>query len=190
MSVAGQQRIKWTKSQFVDLYDHGFLDQGKRYELLDGDILERMSPIGLPHSDAISELRDILRAQIGSDYKAYTSASVELTPNSMPEPDLFVLSLLSRKPGHRFAVAKDVVLVVEVSDTTLSQDRGVKKALYAEAGLSEYWIVNLGNRTIEVYREPDGGDYKQTIIVSSSETISPLFNPSVTVEPRRLFEWE
>ena len=103
MSVAGPTPVKWTKSQFLDLFDQGFLDRAKRYELLEGDILERMSPIGLPHSFAITELSDMLRAKTSKPYVVFTTASVAVSPDSMLEPDLFVLSMQDREPGARFA---------------------------------------------------------------------------------------
>lgn len=187
MSAAGLQPIKWTKSQFVDLYDQGFLELGERYELIEGDILRRMSPVGILHGTILLKLGGALSAQVSDDFEVSSAASVELSDTSMLEPDVFVFRANETLGQSRFANGKQVVLVAEISDSTLAADRGIKRKIYAEAEIAEYWIVNVDSRVIEVYRQPSDSEYLETMIVQETESVSPHFDPSITVSVKKLF---
>ncbi len=81
----------------------------------------------------------------------------------------------------------DILLLVEVSDTTLKKDRGSKSRLYAKAGIRDYWIVNINDRCVEVHRDPEGSKYRSVTVYTPGQAIHPLAFPDVALEVSRLF---
>jgi Uma2 family endonuclease len=122
-------------------------------ELLDGWLVCKM-PKNPPHRLATRLLRKALEGLLPPAYFIESQEPITL-PNSEPEPDLVVVRGLDTDYADRHPGPADVALVIEVSDTTLPRGRGIKKRLYAEARIAEYWIVNLIDRQVEVYRRPD-----------------------------------
>jgi len=135
----------------------GLLDADARVELIEGEIVE-MAPIGDPHIDVSNRLTRLLVLAVGERGIVSVSNPVRLNAHSEPQPDFAVLRPRAdyRTRGPR---PDDAMLVVEVSDTTLRRDRGVKRPLYASAGIPEYWIVNLEERYVEIHRSPAGDTF-------------------------------
>ncbi|MDW8106761.1 MAG: Uma2 family endonuclease, partial [Armatimonadota bacterium] len=106
--------------------------------------------------------------------------------DSLPVPDLAVVP--GKPSDYQAQHPTTALLVVEVADTTLPYDRGRKLRLYARHGIPEYWIVNLRERVLEVYREPERARYKVKLVLGLEETIRPLFDPALVVSVRTLFE--
>jgi Uma2 family endonuclease len=167
---------KWTAEELLALDESGKLDPEKRYELLDGEVYE-MQPIGEGHAGEVDNFYEKLfaifqgRAQIRSQNPIY------LDDFDLPQPDFALL-----KPAPDFYTkahprASDIFLVIEVSDTTLSYDRGKKLRRYAEAGIREVWIVNLKDRHTEVYRDPMSEEYLTRFVVKPGQPVSPLAFP-------------
>jgi Uma2 family endonuclease len=157
-SVRGEPSVRrFTVDEYHRMIETGVLSENDRVELLDGWILE-MSPIGPPHASCIRLLAALLQESIPDGW--FVSARSPVTMNNgEPEPDLTVVrgglrDYLDRHPGPA-----DVALVIEVADSPLGYDRLQKKPQYAAAGIPEYWIVNLVDRTLEVHRDPSGADY-------------------------------
>jgi Uma2 family endonuclease len=144
------RRWRWTREQYSRLIELGILE-GRRVQLIDGEIIE-MAAHKPPHANAVEKLDDALRAAFGPDYRIRVQLPVELGRRSQPEPDGTVL--IRHAAGIRSEHPREPILVVEVSDTSPSYDRKVKGHMYALAGVREYWIVNLKDRQLEVYREP------------------------------------
>lgn len=176
----GLCRRPWTWEEFLRAAELGVFGPEERLELLDGEIIEKMPPGG-PHAGAVSRATRILIALFGDGYHVRPQLPLILTWWSGPEPDVVVVpgSEYDYLPDH--PKAADALLVVEVSDTTLAMDRGRKCTAYARARIGEYWILNLGDRQLEVHRDPRGGRYRSVTILHAGDTIAPLAMPQATV---------
>ena len=150
-------RHRWTVDDYHRMAEVGLLDADARVELIEGEIVE-MAPIGDPHIDVSNRLTRLLVLAVGERGIVSVSNPVRLNAHSEPQPDFAVLRPRAdyRTRGPR---PDDAMLVVEVSDTTLRRDRGVKRPLYASAGIPEYWIVNLEERYVEIHRSPAGDTF-------------------------------
>lgn len=167
---------RWTRAEYDRLVSLGCFE-GERVELIYGVIVE-MSPIGNPHNWAVEQLTLLLvplalsgraRVRIQSSYGA--------SDDSVPEPDVLV-SEASESPLDHPGRA---LLVVEVSETSIDYDRGLKRQLYAEVGAPEYWVVNLEERCVEVFGEPAEGRYLRHTVHGEEATVHPRAFPDVAV---------
>ena len=152
------ERHLFTLEEYERIVEAGGFAEDARIELIRGEIVD-MAPIGFEHGMGIAKLNRLFGRLAGDRALIWVQSPVQIAPNSRPEPDLALLKW--RDYGAKRPVsASDVLLIVEVSDTTLNYDRTVKRSLYAEAGIPEYWIVNLQDRVIEVYTSPSNGAYQ------------------------------
>src|SRR5262249_53276380 len=141
---------RWTRDELFGMLDHD-LFAGRRVELIGGEVLEMPAQFDF-HSAAIDNTADALVLVFGSGFWVRRQASLDLSPHGIPDPDVSVVRG-SRRVGRR-TIATTALLVVEASDSTLSQDRNAKASLYAAGGIADYWIVNLVQLQLEVYRDP------------------------------------
>jgi Uma2 family endonuclease len=150
-------RHLWTVDEYHRMGEVGLLDADARVELIEGEIVE-MAPIGDAHAAAANRLTRLLVLAVGERGIVAVGNPVRLSPRSEPQPDFSVLRPRAdyQTRGPR---PEDVMLAVEVSDTTLQRDRQVKLTLYASVGIREFWIVNLEAREVEIYRSPTGDTY-------------------------------
>jgi Uma2 family endonuclease len=137
----------------------GIFSEGERLELVCGEIIQ-MSPIGERHAACVALLTQLITLRLQRSAIVWVQNPIRLDDYSEPQPDLSLLK--PRADFYRRAKPKpeDVLLVIEVSDTTLEYDRAVKMPLYAGAGIPEAWLVNLPEGRIEVYSDPSGGGYQ------------------------------
>jgi Uma2 family endonuclease len=149
--ASGLEPRRWTRVEYERMIEHGLFQPEDRVELIDGEILT-MAPQYSPHAATVMHVQKVLEAAFGSGYHARVQMPFALDPMSEPEPDLAVVSgvALDYLDGHPEVAA----LILEVADTTLSFARRWKGSLYARAGIADYWIVNLVDRRLEVYRAP------------------------------------
>lgn len=167
---------QWTRDEYDRLVQAGVLAPGERVQLVEGDIV-RMWPQGPEHALAICNAEEELRRVFPYGFSVRVQLPFAGSPISEPEPDVAVVR------GHRRDFIRDhpaeAVLVVEVSDSTLDFDRRSKAPMYARAHVPEYWIVNLVDRVVEVYRDPvpDHG-YQTAVTFHPGEWIVPLVAPS------------
>jgi Uma2 family endonuclease len=160
------------------MIDAGILASGERAELIGGEILT-MTPQKSPHAAAVSLAQIAVQVAFGPGCHARVQLPLALDPDSEPEPDVVVVAGGPR--DYRHAHPRTALLVVEVADTTLGFDRERKGSLYARAGIAEYWIVNLVEAVVEVYRDPTvateapfGWAYRSAMRLGMAETIVPL----------------
>lgn len=150
----------------------GVLDQDERLELIHGQVV-RMSPIGSLHAKVVNRLNKRLSQRLfqagQSDLIISVQNPVQLREDSEPEPDLALLAS-EGSPGQH-PTPDDILLIVEVADTSLEHDRDTKLPLYAAAGIPEYWLVNLSDRSVGVYREPDGNSYARRILHRNDDSL-------------------
>ena len=149
MQAVQPKAYRWTVEEYHQMADLGWF-QDKRVELIEGEILEMPAPRN-PHVQAMDLTRDALLSAFGAGFWVRTQSPLNLGPATEPQPDVAVVTGKSRDYTDHPTTA---VLVVEISDTTLSFDRNHKGGLYARAGITDYWIVNLISRRLEVYRNP------------------------------------
>jgi Uma2 family endonuclease len=143
-------RVRWSVDDYYKMAEAGLFDR-RRVELIDGEIIE-MSPMGSPHAVAAELTANVLRNAFGPGFIVRNGKPLALAGESHPEPDVSVhaghhLDFLSRHPST-------AELIVEVGDSTLAYDRSEKSSLYASVKIPEFWIVNLKQWCIEVYRNP------------------------------------
>lgn len=155
-----QSLYRLTVKQYERMARVGILKEGEPVELLDGLLVKKM-PQNPPHIYVTNTVRDLLQGILPAGWFVNSQNPVSITEGE-PEPDASVIrghrrDYLKRKPG-----LGDTVLVIEVADATLRQDRGVKKYLYAQAGIPVYWLINLRANLIEVYTDPTGPVEKPT----------------------------
>jgi Uma2 family endonuclease len=176
----------WTRDEYYKMADAGVFRPGERVELIGGRIVT-MSPQNSPHFTAVRLAEDALRKIFGLGYEVRVQGPLDLTPASQPEPDIAVVRGSAR--DYTNAHPKTAVLVAEVSESTIVFDRGEKAGLYASAGIPEYWIVNLRNQRLEVYRdpapmtgEPYGYGYRTSTQFVAGDTICPLAHPQSSIQ--------
>lgn len=158
----------------VDLYlyliEAGRIDEDECVELLDGMIVKKMTK-NPPHVICRGLCGDELARLLPPGFRIWNEDPIRSPPYSMPEPDLAIVRDRLRDYANRHPSPDDLVLVVEVADTSLARDRGLKRDLYAQAGISTYWIVNLIDRRIEVFQKPENGVYTATAVIPEDGTI-------------------
>ena len=148
----------------------GIITPGHRVELINGEIIE-MSPIKSPHAGTVNLLNRLLGKILGDNFIISAQNPVELSQNSEPEPDLAVLKYRDDLYTKSHPQPADVLLVIEVADSSLDKDREIKLPLYAAAGIEEVWIVNLQDQQIEVSTEPSDQGYSNCHIYRKGDTI-------------------
>jgi len=180
------RRWKWIGDDLIRLGEAGLLPPEGRFELLGGEIFELMPP-GPLHAfivDLIGGLLETLSQTHGAH--AREEKPVRLSAEYDPQPDIAVVRGRERDYRTRFPGPEDVLLVVEVADSSLEHDRRLKLPAYAAAGIQECWLVNLPEQQIEVYRDPAGGEYRLRRLYRSGEAIEPLLAPSAALPVRDL----
>ena len=149
------RRYRLTTSQYQAISQTGILREETHVELL-GGILVRQMTKKPPHNFTVDQLGKRLHSILSPGFVVYEEKSIELAPRWQPEPDIFVLIGPDRRYETKAPNAEDVILLIEVSDSSYTTDRGMKWRRYATAGIPTYWIVNLSKRWVEVYRQPEG----------------------------------
>lgn len=180
---ASRRLIVWSVEDYLRLIETGALTEHDKTELIDGHILYKM-PSNKPHDTAISFLQDFFIERYFKKYTLRSERAIKLSDNSMPEPDYVVA--LYREDNYRtdWPAAPDVLLLVEVSDSTLAYDRTDKMKRYAAAGIPEYWIINIPDHQVELHLTPDAETvaYADISAHSTGETFTSLFAGEVAVD--------
>ncbi len=172
-------RKLWTRMELAAAESIG-LDL-TRYELIEGDLINKMGK-NWPHVSSLVLLQKWLVMVFGAEFvapEAPVDVAPEDNPTSEPQPDLVVLT----QDVTEFVCVKpkpeDIHLVVEISDSTLAFDLGTKAALYARAGIIEYWVLDLQGRSLTVHRAPHAGRYLDVAVYSEAEAVAPLAAPDL-----------
>lgn len=180
--------FKFTLDEYDRMIDQEIFDpaRNQRTELIYGEVRE-MTPPGPFHEDVIDILTRWSTKNTNEDVvRIRVQNSVGISElDSAPQPDIAWVNEQSYRSG-RPQVA-DVLLIIEVSNTSLAYDRGKKATLYAEAGIADYWIVNLQDLQIEILRDPSQGAFQSVHTATAGETVSPLRLPSVKLSVSALF---
>lgn len=158
VEVAATRR-RFTRAEYYRMAEAGILGRHDRVELIRGEIVE-MSPIGRRHRAFVDNLAELLILRLVGRAIVSVQQPVVLTDDTEPQPDLTALRRGPVPYKEREAHAADVLLVIEVADSSLAYDRSTQLRLYAEAGIPEYWVVDCDAETVEVYRDPDPDGYR------------------------------
>jgi Uma2 family endonuclease len=182
-----QAEHRFSVADYYRMAETGVLKPDARVELLDGKIIDK-SPIGPFHGGLVNRLGRLFNKQAAGRWLVSTQNPVHLDDHSEPQPDLMLLKPASDDYTSRHPVPEDVMLLIEVSDTTLVFDRDQKLPLYGRAGIVEVWIVNLLEKTIEVFREPHFSGYGFHHVFRPGQKASPASFPDVAIDVAELFK--
>jgi Uma2 family endonuclease len=164
----------WTVQEYHRMSDSGILDSSERTELIAGQIVLMVAK-GTPHV-----ITNLLH-QLGQNALIRTQDPIQLDDFSEPEPDLVLVkgNILDYINNH--PQPADVYLVVEVADFTLKTDCEIKDKIYAQAGIADYWVIDIKNRQVHIFRDPTPSGYTSHLILSATQTISPLAFCTITL---------
>ena len=170
----------WTVQEYHHMSEVGILDASERTELITGKIV-LMTAKGTPHVIALQLAASNLQSQLNHIALIRTQDPIELDDFSEPEPDLVIVKGKILDYTDRHPSPEDVYLVVEIADSTLKKDCEVKDKLYARSNISDYWVIDVKNRQVHIFRTPTPTGYASHLILSESQTISPLAFPSIVI---------
>jgi Uma2 family endonuclease len=175
VAVRGPRR-RITIDEYHRMGDAGVLTEDDRVELLDGEIV-RMSPIGTPHASTVARLNNLFFRRFGKHATIWVQNPIVLDRWSEPQPDVCVLAPRADFYAERHPRPRDVLLGVEVMDSSRGYDRTLKLPLYAKAELREVWLVDLKAAAIEVYRRPALRGYRAHETFARGQAITPVAFP-------------
>lgn len=157
---------KFTVEDVMLMEKSGILGADESIELIDGELID-MSPILPPYANCMTLLTRLFYANLSqSEYIISSQNPVKMTNESILEPDLVVTKYADSLLKNQFITPHDIVLLVEVSDSTYKIDKGRKLEIYAESGVKEYWIVNIAEKQIEIHTAPEGKKYTSINLVA------------------------
>ena len=173
------QRRRFTADEYHRMAEAGVFGEDERVELLDGEILT-MPPISGSHYWPTGRLNMILAPAVGRGFIVYMQGPVRLFDDSEPEPDLVIIPA---PPPGRTDIPRpaDVLLVVEVSVSSLAYDTGRKLKRYAAAGIPDFWVFDISGERLLVYRDPSGEDYGHKQTFQRGQSVAPLSFPALLV---------
>src|SRR5262245_59956856 len=176
---------RWNRVEYRTLTELGIFRSGEPVELIDGELLVA-EPQGARHYTAVMKTARALEVAIGSGWVVRMQGPIGLDPESEPEPDVAVVP--GQVDDYRGAHPSRPALTVEVSESSLEADRSIKGSLYARAGLRDYWVLNLNDGVLEVYREPVadapaayGWRYGRPVVLRPPAVTHPLAMPDAAV---------
>ena len=178
MADPATRSYRWSRETYDRAVEAGIFGPGDRIELIDGDILT-MAPQGSRHAAVTTRAAARLARAFDSGCHVRTRMPLAAAGDSEPEPDVAIVA------GDEFdyldAHPATALLVVEVSDDSLTRARTIKQRLYAQCGIPEYWIVAIPDARVEVHRDPTGDAYRSVRSLRASETVAPLARPDATI---------
>ncbi len=173
------RRLRFKVDEYYKMIELGMLKDYEKAEIIEGELIKKMT-IGDRHAAIVNFLTRFFVKNVSDDILVSVQNPVRLSDYNEPEPDI-TLADLRKYDGKRHPRPSEVILIVEVSDSTLKYDRDVKLALYAEAEIPEVWIVNLPNDVIEVHQKPSVGIYQLARIFKRGETVASEVLPDLSI---------
>ena len=185
--IGGPERRPFTNAEYHALAEAGILGHDERVQLIAGDVIV-MSPVGNLHAECVDWITEVFTqsGRLAGHARVRVQGPMVMPDHSEPEPDLMLLKL--REGGYISGHPRpeDVLLLVEVSDSTLRYDRDVKMSLYAAAGVPEAWLVSLRDGWIESNTQPTADGYQVTLRYALGDTIAPQAFPDLTIAVERI----
>jgi Uma2 family endonuclease len=179
MSTESVIKKLFTVDEYHRMYDAGILPEEKRFELIRGEIIEMPKPKP-PHSGRVNRLTHHFTSRLRDSIVLSVQNPSSIDDMSEPVPDVSLLKPRSDFYSERHPLPEDVLLVIVISYSTFRFDSKIKAPLYAEAGIREYWILNIPSNRLEVYTLPVLGEYTHHEIFKYGQTISPQAFPAIS----------
>ncbi len=180
MTALPKRKI-FTVSEYHKMVDAGVFVGNSDFELIEGEIVKKMT-VGDYHISCVNRLTMLLTPHLAGKAIVSIQNPVVIGELSEPEPDATILKFREDFYASGKATAEDVLLLIEVSDSSVKYDRDVKIPIYAEAEVSEVWLINLPRQMIEVYSKPEKGKYKNVEKIKKNQTIAPKFIPELKIK--------
>jgi len=174
------RRLRFTVDDYYKMIELGMLKDYEKAEIIEGELIQKM-PIGDRHAATVNALNRFFNRNLEDSVLVSVQNPVRLSEYDEPEPDI-ALADLRKFDGKRHPRPNEVILIVEVSDSTVKYDRDKKLPLYAEAEIPEVWIINLPNEIIEVHTKPNVGLYQFVKIFKSGEVVESEALPNLNLE--------
>jgi Uma2 family endonuclease len=171
------QKRRFTVDEYYRMAEIGILSEDDRVELIEGEIID-MAPMGDRHANCLRRLDTLLNRRLRETALVSTQCPIHINDLTEPEPDIALLKMRDDFYAEH-PRAQDVLVAIEVSYPSTEYDRGVKLPLYARAGITEAWLVDLIEETIEVYTQPVNGEYRRTERVKRGEPLASLAVPGL-----------
>jgi len=179
-------RMRISTDRYQMMVAAGVLTKYDRIELIEGDMLD-MAPMGTQHSAITSRLHELFVLSLSRSATIVSGGPVNLGEFSEPQPDLMLLKRRADFYGGKIPGAADVLLLIEVSDSSLAFDQSVKLDLYARYGVSEYWVVDVEGKRVVIYREPGPKAYLRTLQFTAADIVAPQAFPDVKIAVGEIF---
>lgn len=180
MAVEVTRRL-FSAAEYHRMAEAGILSEDDRVELIEGEVVQ-MSPIGSRHAACVDRLSTLFHQHVGRAAIVRVQGPVRLGEYSEPQPDLALLRPRNDFYAQGHPTPADILLLVEVAETSQGYDRDVKLPLYARAGVPEVWLVDLVENAIYVYCQPQGGVYKEVRQARRGESLAPRMLPHVALD--------
>jgi Uma2 family endonuclease len=174
------KRRRFTADEYQRMGQTGILSEDDRVELIDGEIVA-MSPIGPRHNAAVNRANRALMMAVGSRAIVQVQGSVRLDLYYEPNPDVVLLQPRADDYASRLPGPGDILLLVEVADSSLEYDRDAKSEIYSVAGVQEYWLVDLKGGVVSCYSDPHAGTYRNIRHCRRGDSIAPQSLPDALV---------
>lgn len=184
MSIQFAKRL-FNVTEYYRMAEAGILSEDDRVELIEGEIV-KMTPVGSRHSACVDRLNTIFNSKLMSTAIVRIQNPIHINEYSEPQPDIALLIPRSDFYAEAHPTSNDVLLIVEVSDTSLEYDRRVKLPLYASALISEVWLIDILKQRIEIHREPSKNLYQEIRYIQRGQSLSPLHFPAVSLNAEEI----
>lgn len=183
--AVGLRKRRFTVDEYHRMGEVGILSDDDRVELVEGEIVE-MTPIGSRHAAQVDRLASLLWARLGSRAIVRIQGPVQLSTDSQVQPDVALLRPRDDFYAKSHPGPNDVLLIIEVADTSLDTDRRVKVPLYAKSGIPEAWVLDLTANQVIVYRQPAARGYEDERGLDPGQALAPQAFPDLSVTPADL----
>ena len=170
----------FTVAEYYKMAEAGILRPDERVELLEGRIV-KMSPKGIRHAAVNDHAGDCFRRRLGDRVIVRIQNPIHLDESSEPEPDIVLAIAQEKRYFDHHPIPSDILLAVEIADSSLRIDRGLKSRLYAQAGIIQYCILNLPAREVEDYRDPSADGYRSKQTYNAGQSFNLAAFPDVTI---------
>jgi Uma2 family endonuclease len=161
------------------MHEAGVFSEGDRLELINGEI-KQMSPIGRKHATCVTRLNTLFVTRLLHKAIVWSQNPIRLDDNSEPQPDIAILKPRDDFYEEGLPTPSDILLIIEVADSTIAYDREVKAPLYAAAGIPEMWLFDVNKKAIEGYSQPSASGYKRMQRYEQNDTLSMISFPDVS----------
>jgi Uma2 family endonuclease len=170
----------WTVEEYHRMAEAGIFHPAERVELIGGQIIKMIAK-GTAHTAAVRRTARVLRNLLENQAEVYTQDPIQLDDFSEPEPDIAVVRLDPLDYADHHPTPAEIDLIIEVSDTTFKYDRETKAKAYAKSGIADYWVLNVNERKLHVFRELTQDGYQNEVIFSEESSVLPLQFPTLVI---------